>query len=84
MLIGPVLHISSSHNIELLKPAKLTIPLRFFQGREDLANLHCGQWRILHCSEEQSPEWTESEDQLVMQPVLADGTVTFQVKHFSQ
>lgn len=82
MLIGPVLHISSSHNVELLKPAKITIPLSFFQGRGDLANLLCGQWRILHCSREKSPEWTESKDQLVVPPVLAGEIVTFQVRHF--
>ena len=82
MLIGPVLHISSSHNFELLKPAKITIPLRFFQGRGHLANLLCGQWRILHCSRGKSQEWTESKDQLVMAPVLADEIVTFKVKHF--
>ena len=82
MLIGPVLHISSSHNVELLKPAKITIPLEFFQGRGNLANVLCGQWRILHYSREKSQEWTESNDQLVMPPVLADGIVTFQVKHF--
>lgn len=82
MLIGPVLHISSSHNVELLKPAKITIPLSFFQGRGDLANLLCGQWRILPCSREKSPEWTESKDQLVVPPVLAGEIVTFQVRHF--
>jgi len=82
MLVGPVLHISSSHNVELLEPAKITIPLTFFQGRVDLANLSCGQWRILHYSREKSQQWTESTDQLVMTPVLVDGIVTFQVKHF--
>ena len=82
MLVGPVLHISSSHNVELLEPAKITIPLTFFQGRGDLENLLLGQWRILHNSREQLQEWTESTDQLVMPPVLVDGIVTFQVKHF--
>lgn len=82
MLVGPVLHISSSHNVELLEPARITIPLTFFQGRGDLANTVSDQWRILHYSKEKLQEWTESTDQLVMPPVLRDGIVTFQVKHF--
>ena len=82
MLVGPVLHISSSYNVELLDPAKIRIPLTFFQGGEDLVNLLCGQWRILHHSREKSQEWTETTDQLVMPPVLADGVLTFQVNHF--
>ena len=82
MLVGPVLHVSSSHNIELLEPAKITIPLTFFQGKGDLANLLSGQWKIFHFSREKSQEWTESTDQLVMPPALANGIVTFQVKHF--
>ena len=82
MLVGPVLHISSSHDVELLEPAKITIPLTFIQGNEDLANLRGGQWKILHYSKEESQEWTESTDQLVMPPILANGMVTFQVKHF--
>ena len=82
MLVGPVLHISSSHNVELLEPARITIPLTFFQGRGDLANTVSDQWRILHYSKEKLQEWTESTDQLVMPPVLANGIVTFQVKHF--
>ena len=83
MLVGPVLHISSSHNVELLEPAKVTIPLTFFEGNKELMNLHSGEWRILHYSREKSQHWTESTDQLVMPPVLTDGIVTFQVKHFS-
>ena len=82
MLVGPVLHILSSHNFELLEPAKITIPLTFFRSRGDSANLLSGQWRIL--SREKSQEWTESADQLLMPPVLANEIVTFQVKHFSQ
>ena len=82
MLVGPVLHISCSHNVELLEPATITIPLTFFRGRRELAHLLSSQWRILHCSREKSEEWTESTDQLVMPPVLTDGIVTFQVTHF--
>ena len=82
MLIGPVLHISSSHNVKLLEPAKITIPLTFFQGERGLEDLLSGEWKILHNSREKSQEWFESTDLLVMPPVLADGIVTFQVKHF--
>ena len=82
MLAGPILHISCSHNVELLKPAKIRIPLTLFEGKKELADLPSGQWRLLHHSKENSQEWAESTDQLEMLPVLTDGIVTFQVKHF--
>ena len=82
MLVGPVLHISSSDNVELLEPAKITIPLTFFQGKRELEEPLSGEWKILHNSREKSQEWTESTVRLVMRPVLAGGIVTFQVKHF--
>ena len=82
MLVGPVIHISSSHNVELLEPAKITIPLTFFQGERRLEDLLSGEWKILHNSREKSHEWIDSTDLLVMTPVFADGIVTFQVKQF--
>ncbi|KAL9961847.1 hypothetical protein ACROYT_G030874 [Oculina patagonica] len=82
MLVGPILHISCSHDVELLEPAKLKVPLAFFEGKRELADLSSGQWRILHYSREKSQEWAECTDQLEMPPVLIDGIVTFQVKHF--
>ena len=81
MLVGPVLHILSSHSVKLLEPAKITVPLTFFQGKKELEDLLSGEWKILHNSKEKSHEWIESTDLLVMMPVLADGIVTFQVKH---
>lgn len=82
MLVGPILHISSSDNVELLEPAKITIPLDFFQGNRELENVLSGEWKILHNSREKSQEWTESTVKLVMPPVHTDGVMTFQVKHF--
>ena len=82
MLVGPVLHILSSDNVELLEPAKITIPLDFFQGKRELENLLSGEWKMLHNSREKSQEWTESTVKLVMPPVHTDGIMTFQVKHF--
>ena len=82
MLVGPVLHISSSDNVELMEPAKITIPLTFFKGKRELEDLLSGEWKILHNLREKSQEWTENTVQLVMPPVLKDGIVTFQVKHF--
>ena len=82
MLVGPVLHISCSHGVELLEPAKIKVPLALFEGARELAELSSGQWRILHYSREKSEEWAESTDQLAMPPVLKDGIVTFHVKHF--
>jgi len=82
MLVGPVLHISSSDNVELLEPAKITIPLTFFQGKREFEDIRSGEWTILHNSREKSQQWTEDTVQLVMPPALTDGIVTFQVKHF--
>ena len=84
MLAGPILHISCSHNVELSEPAKIRIPLTLFEGKRELTDLASGQWRILHCSKEKSQEWTENTDQLEMPPILTDGIVTFQVRHFSR
>ena len=84
MLAGPILHISCSHNVELLKPAKIKVPLTLFKGKRDMADLSSGQWKMLHYSKEKSKGWVETTDQLEMPPVLTDGIVTFQVKHFCQ
>ena len=82
MLVGPVLHITSSENVELLEPAKITIPLTFFQGKRNLGDLRSGEWKILHNSRQKSQEWTEDTVRVVTPPVLTDGIVTFQVRHF--
>ena len=82
MLAGPILHISCSHNVKLLEPAKIKVPLTLFEGKRELTDLASGQWRLLHYSREKPQEWTESTDQLEMPPVLTDGILTFQVKHF--
>ena len=83
MLVGPILHVSCSHNIELLEPAKISIPLTLFEGKRELSAQSSGQWRILHYSSEKSQEWTEITDQLKMPPVVIDGILTLKVKHFS-
>ncbi len=84
MLVGPILHISCSHNVELLEPAKIKVPLALFEGKKELADLSSGQWRLLHYSREKSQDWTESTEQMEIPPVLTDEIVTFQVKHFSR
>ena len=85
MLVGPILHISCSHDVELLEPAKISVPLALFEGKRELADMHSGQWRILHCqSRQKSQEWTDITDQLEMSVALTDEIVTFQVKTFCQ
>ena len=83
MLVGPILHISFSNNVELSVPAKISLPLSLTDGKIELAELHSGQVKILHFnSREESQEWTDITDHLDMPVVLRDGIVTFQVKTF--
>ena len=78
ILLGPILHISCSHEMTLLEPAKIKLPFALFKGDKDLLDLRSGQWRIFHFQQ----EWADITDQLEMSVALTDGTVTFKVKTF--
>ena len=77
-MLGPVLHISCSHGITLLEPAKINLPLALFKGDRELLDMHSGQWRIFHFQQ----EWTDITDRLEMSVAITDGIVTFKVKTF--
>ena len=76
MLVGPILHILCSHEVNLLEPARIKLPLEFFKGKREL--VHSGQWRVFHFQQ----EWADITDQLEMSVSLTDGIVTFKVKAF--
>ncbi|PFX16329.1 hypothetical protein AWC38_SpisGene19409 [Stylophora pistillata] len=76
VLVGPILHVLCSHEVKLSEPAKINLPLEFFEGKREL--VHSGQWRIFHFQQ----EWADITDQLEMSVSLSDGIVTFKVKAF--
>ncbi|XP_022808287.1 uncharacterized protein LOC111345278 isoform X1 [Stylophora pistillata] len=76
MLVGPILHILCSHEVNLLAPAKIKLPLEFFKGKREL--VHSGQWRVFHFQQ----EWVDITDQLEMSVSLTGGIATFKVKAF--
>lgn len=83
LLVGPILHISCSHDEELLEPAEINVPLALFEGKKELVNAHSGLWRVLHFkSTQETVQWTDITDQLDIPVFLTDGIVKFQVKTF--
>ena len=85
MFVGPILHISCSHDVKLSVPAKISLPLTLTDGEIEPAELHSGQVKILHFnSREESQEWTDITDHLDMPVALRNGIVTFQVKTFGR
>ena len=84
MLASPIVHISCSENVELVEPATIKVPLTLCEDKKGLATvLSADHVRILHLTTKgRSPEWTEITDQLETKPVVTNGIVTFQVKHF--
>lgn len=85
VFVGPILHISSSREVELTEPASISIPISLEQNRIQLQNLSSTHARIFYCdTKEKSQEWVEITRQLKTPPKLENGVVTFQVNHFSK
>ncbi|PFX19700.1 Nephrocystin-3 [Stylophora pistillata] len=82
MFVGPILHISYSHDVKLSEPAKISVPLALTDSEVEPPKMpYSGQLRILHFkSREKSEGWTDITDHLEMPAVIKDGIVTFQVK----
>lgn len=82
MFVGPILHISYSHDVKLSEPAKISVPLALTDSEVQPPKMpYSGQLRILHFkSREKSEGWTDITDHLEMPAVIKDGIVTFQVK----
>lgn len=85
MLVGPVLDISTSRKIACVEPVTIKIPFTLCEGRRELAQLFPGRVRILHSdSGDESHLWEDITEQLEEPAVIADGIVTFKVKHLSR
>ena len=84
LVVGPILHISSSEPVQLLAPARLTIPVTLREDIPKCLDYSATDVRIFcRTSEEDEREWNEVTEQLENIAVLENGTVTFTVNHFS-
>lgn len=85
VLVGPILDISTPQKIACVEPVTINIPLTLREGKRELAQLFPGRVRILHSeSGDESHSWEDITEQLEEPAVIADGIVTFKVKHFSR
>ena len=84
MFSSPIVHISCSENVQLVEPATVKVPLNLCEDKKALGLvLSADHVRILHLATKgRSPEWTKITDQLETKPVVTNGIVTFQVKHY--
>nr|XP_058963363.1 uncharacterized protein LOC131790198 [Pocillopora verrucosa] len=84
LVVGPILHISTSEPVQLLAPARLTIPVTLREDIPKCLDYLATDVRIFcRTSEEDEREWNEVTEQLENIAVLENGTVTFTVNHFS-
>lgn len=82
--VGPILHISCPVDVELKKPASIRIPVASEQDLQKLRSLSISNVRICYRStQDSSQEWVDITEELRPPPKLENGTVTFQVNHFS-
>ena len=90
VIVGPVLHITCSPEIQFFDPATITLPLSL-QGNDEFAELSSGKVTVLvntyeedENESDQRAEWEEITSQLPRPADLTNGVVTFQVTHFSR
>ena len=85
LVAGPILHISPSEPVQLLAPARFTIPVILGEDIPKCPDYSATDVRIFcRTSEEDEREWNEVTEQLENIAVLENGTVTFTVNHFSE
>ena len=85
LVAGPILHISPSEPVQLLAPAKLTVPITLREDISKFPNYSGNDVRIFcRTYEEDERKWSEVTKQLENIAVLENGTVTFTVNHFSE
>ena len=85
LVAGPILHILPSEPVQLLVPAKLTIPVVLGEDIPKFPDYSATDVRIFcRTSEDDEREWNEVTEQLKDIAVLENGTVTFTVNHFSE
>ena len=81
---GPILHISCSHEVKLLHPARITIPLtlRDDRGWPHVSSDH-NTISVL-TADSDSAEWTDITEDLNGPVDVKNGIVAFEVNHFSK
>ena len=85
LVAGPILHILPSEPVQLLAPARFTIPVILGEDITKCPDYSATDVRIFcRTSEEDEREWNEVTEQLENIAVLENGTITFTVKHFSR
>ena len=85
LVAGPILHILPSEPVQLLAPARFTIPVILGEDIPKCSDYSATDVRIFcRTSEEDEREWNEVTEQLENIAVLENGTITFTVKHFSK
>ena len=83
LVAGPILQISPSEQVQLLAPARLTIPVTLRVDITKCPNYSATDVRIFcRTSEDDEREWNEVTEQLENIAVLENGIVTFTVNHF--
>ena len=82
ILCGPVIHISSSQNIEHMEPVTIKVPLALRESKHDLSELSNAVIRISYLDSE-GKQWRDITGQLEGPVTVKDGIVEFKVKHFS-
>ena len=83
ILCGPVIHISSSQNIEHMEPVTIKVPLALRESKHDLSELTNEVIRISYFDSE-GKQWRDITGQLEGPVAVKDGIVEFKVKHFSR
>ena len=85
LVAGPILHILPSEPVQLLAPARFTIPVILGEDIPKCPDYSATDVRIFcRTSEEDEREWNEVTEQLENIAVLENGILTFTVKHFSK
>ena len=83
ILCGPVIHISSSQNIEHMEPVTIKVPLALRESKHDLSELSNEVIRISYL-DSKGKQWRDITGQLEGPVAVKDGIVEFKVKHFSR
>ena len=81
ILCGPVIHISSSQNIEHMEPVTIKVPLALRESKHDLSELSNEVIRISYL-DSKGKQWRDITGQLEGPVTVKDGIVEFKVKHF--
>ena len=89
VIVGPILHITCSPEMQLFQPATITLPFSL-QDNIECSELSSGNVRVLVNSYEEDEnetnpraDWEDITSQLPRPADLTNGVVTFEVTRFS-